>query len=262
MGQSATQEECRNQYKGTQSPLVKRLTAPHPHPLWRPRRRRRVFKLESNSLLFIFCFLFVLFICLVFPLFCISVQYCFTPEMRCSNYSSKCWWLLVSLSWSVSVSVSARLSCLHPFPSSAFRLLCLPSLLHFVGSPFSSRHLWGVTELRPSQVVCLLLDGTALINLYPGSCTGHDSNIQHICSKVDVTPDPICLFPFTMTTFCAGRASQNWIYGYETLLFTLLYLKLLPRSFHSHTLLCHPPSKTNNWVSLDLSLFSCPLTWF
>lgn len=100
---------------------------------------------------------------------------------------------------------------------------------------------------------------TALIDV--SWFTGHENNIfapkwtLHLTLSVS--------FLFTTTTFCAGRASQNWIYGYGTLLFILLCLKGLPRSYHSHTLLSHLLSKTNNWVSLNLSLFfSCPLTCF
>ena len=143
-----------------------------------------------------------------------------------------------------------------------------PFWFRLVPFVFSS-HFWGSQSW--GCLSCLSVTGrytcqspwlTALINLYPGSVyIGHENNTSapkwtsHLTLSVS--------FLFTTTTFCAGRASQTWIYGYGTLLFILLCLKGLPRSSHSHTLLCHLLSKTNNRVSLNLSLFfSCPLTCF
>lgn len=169
-------------------------------------------------------------------------------------------WLLVLLSF-------VRLS-LHAFSCLLASLSFLP-LVHFLPFDFSlvlfisrGSQSWGCLS-------CLSVTGrytcqspwlTALINIYPGAAyTGNNISAPkwtlHLTLSVSLL--------FTTTTFCAGRASQNWIYGYGTLLFILLCLKGLPRSSHSHTLLCHLLSKTNNWVSLNLSLFfSCPLTCF
>lgn len=217
--------------------------------------------LESNSLLFIFCFLAFFFLFVLFFYVFFLLYFCpmlFTPEMRSSKYSSKwCGFLSCCLCPSVSVCMPFS-ACWLLFPS-AFGSFFFPSLLF--GSLIFLSFL-GVTELRLSELsVCYrtvhmsiaMADST---NYLIAWFSVYRTQKYYICSKVDITPDPICLFPFTTTTFCAGRASQNWIYGYGTLLFILLCLKGLPRSSHSHTLLCHLLSKTNNWVSLNLSLFS------
>lgn len=61
----------------------------------------------------------------------------------------------------------------------------------------------------------------------------------------------LCLFLFTTTTFCAGRASQNWISGYGTLFF---YFSVLKWFCKSHMIV---PSFFSN-QQLGLSLSICP----
>lgn len=59
----------------------------------------------------------------------------------------------------------------------------------------------------------------ALINLYvplqPIPGREHDTNIQRMCSKVDITADPLCLFPFTTTTFALAELLRIEFIGME-----------------------------------------------
>lgn len=139
MGQSAIQEVCYNQYRGTIA-ISQTSYSTHPHLLWQPHRLYCVFMLESNSLLFIFCFLvffpFVLFFYFLF--FCISVQCCLLQK-----------WGLVNIAVSDVASclaVFVRLS-LHAFScllaSLSFCLWFVFSLRFLFGSVLFSCHFWG-----------------------------------------------------------------------------------------------------------------------
>lgn len=152
MGQSAIQEVCCNQYKGTQLPLVKQAPTPiccaslidcTVFLCWR----------ETHcflSFVFLLFFLFVLFFLLYFcPML-------FTPEMRSSKYSSKwCGFLSCCLCPSVS-------ACLFLPVGFSF----LRPLVHFFS--FALTFVWffnfpvisGGHRAEAVWVVCLLPDGT------------------------------------------------------------------------------------------------------
>lgn len=184
----------------------------------------------------------------------------FTPEIRSSKYSSKwCGFLSCCLCPSVA-------ACFFP----ACWLLCFIFSLHFGFTLFLfiSCHLWGLQSWGclnclsvTGRYTCQLLWLTTQINSYTGSVyTGHE--ILYLLQSGHYSWPYLSLSSYH-DNLCAGRASQNWIYGYGSLLFILLCLKGLPRTSHSHTLMCHLLTKTNKWVPFNLSLFSsCPLTCF
>lgn len=143
--------------------------------------------LESNSLLFIFCFLvFFLLSCFSFLFFFYCFVLYFCPEMRSIKYSSKwCGFLSCCLCPSVSacfilpVDFSFLLPLVHGLPSLLF--FCLVQFFFFVSCHFWGSQSWGCLSCLSvtGRYTCQSLWLTALINLYPGSAyAGHENNIS------------------------------------------------------------------------------------
>lgn len=177
MGQSAIQEVCCNQYRGTQLPLVKRVTAPTPiccaslidctvFLCWR----------VTHCFLSFFFFFFCLVIFII--LFCISVC-CLLQKWGLVNIAvsdvASCLAVFVRLSPHAFSCLSASLSFVH-FSPFRFWFCLVPFVFssHFWGS-----QSWGCLSCLSvtGRYTCQSLWLTALINLYPGSVyIGHENN--------------------------------------------------------------------------------------